>query len=279
MKNLLETKSVRRLLVEGNVFENNWQDAQDGFAFVLKSENPGQHAMVGRRATSPSATTTSRGRGACSTSPPPAAIDAQIVPAARFLITNNLVEAVNTGPFGGDGKVFQILSGLSDLVITHNTVINQNSNLATVVFDGPPARGFVMHSNVLGAGQYGIKGGGAGVGRATLAKYAPGGVFERNVLVGADCSAYPSGTACPDRMTLGRVHQCIRRGFPRRLRRPQEPGSRRGRRWRRHCQSPGSHAGRGRCALAGAGIGSPTEWIRRICHQLAEDVARPSAPG
>jgi hypothetical protein len=26
-------------------------------------------------------------------------------------------------------------------------------------------------------------------------------VFERNVMVGADCSAYPSGTACPDRMT------------------------------------------------------------------------------
>jgi len=26
-------------------------------------------------------------------------------------------------------------------------------------------------------------------------------VFERNVLVGADCSVYPSGTVCPDQMT------------------------------------------------------------------------------
>ena len=58
-----------------------------------------------------------------------------------------------------------------------------------------------MHSNVFGAGQYGVKGGGVGAGRATLAKFAPGGVFERNVLVGANCSGYPSGNACADRMT------------------------------------------------------------------------------
>jgi len=200
VKNLLETKSVHRLLVEGNVFENNWQDAQDGFAVVLKSENPGNTPW------SESSDITIRdnhikGTGSVFNLSAAGSNGAKIVPAARFLITNNLVEAVNTGPFGGDGKVFQILNGLSDLVITHNTVINQNSNLAAVVFDGPPARGFVMHSNVLGAGQYGIKGGGAGVGRATLAKYAPGSVFERNVLVGGECSAYPSGTACPDRMT------------------------------------------------------------------------------
>jgi hypothetical protein len=200
VKNLLETKSVRRLLVEGNVFENNWQDAQDGFAFVLKSENPGNTPW------SESSDVTIRdnyikGTGSVFNLSAAGSNGAQIVPAARFLITNNLVEAVNTGPYGGDGKVFQILSGLSDLVITHNTVINQNSNLAAVVFDGPPSRGFVMHSNVLGAGQYGVKGGGAGIGRGTLAKYAPGGVFDRNVLVGGDCSAYPSGTACPDRMT------------------------------------------------------------------------------
>ena len=58
-----------------------------------------------------------------------------------------------------------------------------------------------MHSNVLGAGQYGVKGSDAGVGRGTLAKFAPGSVFERNVMVGGDCSSYPSSTACPDRMT------------------------------------------------------------------------------
>ena len=58
-----------------------------------------------------------------------------------------------------------------------------------------------MHSNVFGGGQYGVHGSDAGSGSGTLAKYAPGAVFDRNVIVGGDCSSYPSSTACPDRMT------------------------------------------------------------------------------
>jgi hypothetical protein len=201
VKNLLETKNVRRMLVEGNVFENNWADAQDGFAFVIKAEN--------QDGTAPWTTASDviirdnyiKGTGSVFNLSGAGSSSNTIVRGARFLITNNLVEAVNTGPYKGDGKAFQILGGLSDLVITHNTVINQNANSATVVFDGPPARRMVMHSNVLGAGGYGVKGSDAAVGRGTLAKFAPGGTFERNVLVGADCSSYPTGTACPDRMT------------------------------------------------------------------------------
>ena len=41
----------------------------------------------------------------------------------------------------------------------------------------------------------------ASPGRGTLAKYAPDGVFRRNVIVGADCSVYPGETVCPPRMT------------------------------------------------------------------------------
>ncbi len=39
VKNLFELKSARRVLVEGNVMENNWGDAQTGYAVVLKSAN------------------------------------------------------------------------------------------------------------------------------------------------------------------------------------------------------------------------------------------------
>jgi hypothetical protein len=35
VKNLLELKHARRVRVEGNVFESNWSQAQDGFAIVL----------------------------------------------------------------------------------------------------------------------------------------------------------------------------------------------------------------------------------------------------
>jgi len=201
VKNLLETKNVRRMLVEGNVFENNWKDAQDGFAFVIKAENQSGGAPWTTASDVIIRDNLIKGTGSVFNLSGTGSQPTKNVPGARFLITNNLVLSVNTGPFSGDGKAFQVLGGLSDLVVTHNTVINQNANAATVVFDGPPATRLIMHSNVLGAGQYGVHGSDAGVGRGTLAKYAPGGVFERNVMVGADCSVYPSGTACPDRMT------------------------------------------------------------------------------
>lgn len=39
VKNTLEIKSACRVLIEGNVFENNWPDGQVGFSIVLKSVN------------------------------------------------------------------------------------------------------------------------------------------------------------------------------------------------------------------------------------------------
>lgn len=39
LKNLVEVKSGQRILMEANVFENNWADAQSGFAFVWWSAN------------------------------------------------------------------------------------------------------------------------------------------------------------------------------------------------------------------------------------------------
>jgi hypothetical protein len=201
VKNLLETKNVRRLLVEGNVLENNWSDAQTGFAFVLKAENQSGRAVW---------TTTSditirdnyvRNTGSVFNLSGHGSNNHRSVPSARFVITNNLVEGVNVGPYTGQGIAFQLLSELSDVTISHNTIINQRVAGAGVMFDGQPSSRVVMHSNVFGAGPYGVKGSGTGTGKATLARYAPGGVFERNVVVGGGCGAYPMGTACPDRMT------------------------------------------------------------------------------
>ena len=36
VKNLFELKSARRVLVEGNIFENNWAHAQNGFGLLLQ---------------------------------------------------------------------------------------------------------------------------------------------------------------------------------------------------------------------------------------------------
>lgn len=200
VKNLFETKNVRRLLVEGNVLENNWSDAQVGFAFVMKSEN-----QDGTAPWSTSSDITLRYNRIRNTGSvfnfAGVGSGAKVVPAARFLVTHNIAEGVNVGPYNGDGIAFQLLDGVSDVVISHNTIINQNVPASGVVFDGLPVKGLVMHSNLFQGGPYGVHGGGAGTGNGALKRYAPGGVFKRNVIVGGDCSAYPGETFCPSRMT------------------------------------------------------------------------------
>ena len=44
VKNLFELKNARRLLITGNIFENNWVDAQTGSAIVIKSVNQNNSA-------------------------------------------------------------------------------------------------------------------------------------------------------------------------------------------------------------------------------------------
>jgi hypothetical protein len=205
VKNLLETKNVRRLLVEGNVMENNWADAQDGFAIVLKSENQENSAPWSTSSDITFRNNHIRNTGSGFNMSGLGSSPSRVIPATRFTITNNIVEGVNVGPYGGEGIAFQLLNGLSDAIIAHNTVINQRSVQSTVVFDGFPIKRLVMHSNVFFNGVYGVHGGGTGSGSSALQHFAPDANFRRNAIVGADCSAYPPGTICPenDVMRLG----------------------------------------------------------------------------
>ena len=201
VKNLFETKNVRRLLVEGNVLENNWSDAQNGFAFVLKSENQDGSAPWSTSSDVTVRYNRIRNTGSVFNLSGMGSNPAKVVTAARFLITHNLAEGINVGPYAAEGVAFQLLTGLTDAVITHNTILNQNATGAGVVMDGAPLQRLVMHSNVFQGGPYGVHGSDAGSGSRTLQRYAPGAVFRRNVIVGVDCSAYPGETWCPARMT------------------------------------------------------------------------------
>ncbi|MEO6528411.1 MAG: hypothetical protein ABIP93_17470 [Gemmatimonadaceae bacterium] len=204
VKNLLETKNVRRLVVEGNVMENNWSDAQDGFALVLKSENQDGTAPWSTSSDITVRDNRIRGTGSGFNLSGTGSNGNKVVTAARLLITNNLVERINVGQYTGEGIAFQLLNGISDAVITHNTVVNQNATQSTVVFDGAPAQRLVMHSNVFFNGVYGVHGSNSSSGNGTLASHAPGALFRRNAIIGASCAEYPPGTVCPsDVMSVG----------------------------------------------------------------------------
>jgi hypothetical protein len=198
-KNLIETKHARRLLVEGNVIENNWQDAQVGFAFVMKSEN-----QDGDTPWSQSTDITIRFNrirnvgGGFNIAANPAGTTA--VPAARFVITDNVLENVGVSPFTGDGRSFQLLGGLSDIVAMHNTIVSASgSNPSAFTFgDLPAIQRLVIHSNVLHRGASGVKGGGVAEGTASLNQYSSGWLYTNNAMAyGGQPSSYPANNYFP----------------------------------------------------------------------------------
>lgn len=202
-KNLLETKYVSRLLIEGNVFENSWVDAQDAFALVLKSENAGgwpwsQSADITvrlNRFTCIAGWLNVSGKGSNSGTQPN-------IRAARFTITDNLVENVNTPTCNGDGNVIQLLAGVEDVVLAHNTIVNPTRSNFLVVLDNPAATRLAIHSNTGNRGAMGVKAGGLAEGSPSLDVTAPGSLFAANLLTGTwgynagNCGAYPATTTC-----------------------------------------------------------------------------------
>jgi hypothetical protein len=192
-KNLIESKNAKRVLIEGNVIEGEWQDAQVGFAFVLKSENQNGDNPWSQTADVTIRYNKIRNVGSVFTihanpGPNPA------VNAARFVITDNVIENVNVAPYTAEGRLVQLLSNLSDVVVMHNTMVSSNGGTsASVVFDVPTISRLVMHSNILHHGAYGVKGSGLAEGTASLAKYAPNYLFTNNAMIaGGTASAYPA---------------------------------------------------------------------------------------
>jgi hypothetical protein len=175
------------------VIEGEWQDAQAGFAFVLKSENQNGDNPWTQTADVTIRYNKIRNIGSvfnlvANPGPNPA------VNAARFVITDNVVENVNVAPYTAEGRIFQLLSNLTDIVLMHNTVVSANGGLAsTVVYDNPAVSRLVMHSNIVHHGSYGVKGAGVSEGTASLAMYSPGYLYTNNVMIaGGTASGYPA---------------------------------------------------------------------------------------
>jgi hypothetical protein len=58
----------------------------------------------------------------------------------------------------------------------------------------PVIQRLALHSNVFVHGAYGVKGNGTSEGKLTLAAFAPGSLYARNLMIGGGSAAnYPSG--------------------------------------------------------------------------------------
>ena len=199
VKNLFELKNAQRVLVEGNLFENHWPDAQAGDAILMKSVNQDGTApwSVTRDVTFRYNHVRNVSGGINLAAHPEAS---PVVPMSNILVSNNLLENVNVGLFTGQGRLLELLDGPANITIEHNTLLNSDASNAAVMMDVTPPQmvNFVFRNNIMSHGQYGFEGSSAGSGTAALNMYAaPGWIFQGNVIYGVTASQYPSGNFYP----------------------------------------------------------------------------------
>jgi hypothetical protein len=186
VKNLLELKNARRVVIDGNLFEHNWPQAQNGFAIlftvrnqdgrapwstiedVVFSNNLVRHVaaginILGRDDNHPSGQ------------------------ARRIAIRNNVF--LDVGGQWGNGRLFQLLNGTSGVAIERNTALQTGNILSGG--DSLPHTNFVFAGNIAPHNENGINGSGTAPGTDTLTRYFPGASVRGNVLVDAPAARYP----------------------------------------------------------------------------------------
>lgn len=189
VKNLLEIKNGSDFLIEENLFENCWADAQVGTAVLLSPRDDDGGAPwtqvkngIFRKNVVRGATQGMRIAGHS---------DPQTQQTTNIEVTDNLFEDISK-PWGNDGWGLVFINGSDGVVVARNTIL---SDRAFVMASGaPPTTRFAMTNNAVMHGVYGLKGDGAGIGNDALAKYFPDAVFSGNCIVGGFNNAqYPAG--------------------------------------------------------------------------------------
>lgn len=189
VKTIIETKLIRRGLVEYNVLWNVWTDAQAGFCGLFKSEN-----QTGTAPWSQTVDLTFRYNRCVNTASGVnlAANPGGGIPMTRVSVYDNVFDSLSTAD--GEGLGFQVLDALVDVILLHNTFSNTGNN--AIGFDAAAGVRTVINANLIPVGQYGVKGSGTAQGTPTIVKWMPGGLFLNNIIPGADCSLYPATTSC-----------------------------------------------------------------------------------
>ncbi|MGD0696946.1 MAG: IPT/TIG domain-containing protein [Terriglobia bacterium] len=211
VKNWLEFKDAQRALVEGNVFEYNWADAQVGYGLVFTPRT--SHSGTNCSACTVADITirynlirhTSSGfdiAGEDNQQPPSQ-------PSQRITIHDNLLIDVENTTWGGDGKLLEFVNGGSgqglltphDVTYDHNTAF-QNSVAVVVGSDeNNLISNFIFTNNIQPYDTYGISGSSTSPGKASLDAYFQNYTVTNDVLdappSGFKSSTYPPGNFYP----------------------------------------------------------------------------------
>ena len=199
VKNIFELKNARRVLVEGNIMENNWVDGQAGMAvlFTVRNQDGNCSWCVVEDVTFQKNILRNTVGGFNISGTDDNYVSQQT---ARILIRDNVV-------YGVSGRTFQLLNvgstgrpgGILDVVLDHNTT---RAGSAVVIFGDSSVtddkhQNPILRNNLFERGTYGIFGGNVGEGTNAFNTYTTNYTFAKNVIVGAPSSIYPSQSCAP----------------------------------------------------------------------------------
>lgn len=197
VKNLLELKNARRVVIEGNRFEYSWAQDQKGYALLFMPSNQNGTApwtivedvtVRSNRFDHIAGGITVVGRHKVN-----GVVISQIT--KRILIANNLLTDVSKTKWGGSGLFLVTGDGATDVTVDHNTVIHDGA--AVVNGNGIGNVRFRYTNNLSKHGIDGIYGSGYGAGYVSLNIYFIGAEIRRNVLAGGVASKYPPDNFFP----------------------------------------------------------------------------------
>jgi hypothetical protein len=187
VKNLLELKNARNVVIDGNVFENNWTDGQAGIPIlftVRNQEGTAPWSILENVTFTNNILRNAEGAlnllGSDNEKPSQRSSGA--------VISNNFFVDLR-GPF-------LTLNGFNNVTFTHNTHF-QTGNI--MVLYGTPVQQLVYRDNltIRAATGYGVFGDSLGEGLAALRKFAPDSVLRKNVFALADSALYPKDNYFP----------------------------------------------------------------------------------
>ncbi len=193
VKNIFELKNAQRVLIDGNIFEYNWIDGQNGTAilFTPRNQEGGAPWCVVQDVTF----TNNIVRHTA------AAINIlgnddihSAQPLQRIKIKNNLLVDVGNSRWGGSGILFYLLDATAYVTIDHNTAFHSGNIITT---EGRQHTSLVYTNNLTPHNLYGVIGSGYGPGNPSLNAYFPACTFAKNILAGGSASIYPTNNFFP----------------------------------------------------------------------------------
>lgn len=207
VKNLFELKNSRRTLVENNVFENNWADAQQGFAILFKSVNQDNRATWSQTADLTFRNNVVR----CS----PSGLTVLAVefypaqPASRVSVTGNFFDEIGSCNGTSAGRQNMLLGGVLGVEVSRNTYRNNAGRIgAFLILDNAAgAQRLVVRDNVsTAAGIYDAEFMNGAGGLAALTAFSSSWTYTGNVIGGLDPGLVfraPPGNSYPATVTVG----------------------------------------------------------------------------